>query len=117
MRNSKMLVAGLTGVMAFGAALGNEYNIGSRKQLFIDERFVEEAQNVILRVNPPVKHGPVLLGTHAWENGIVTGAGTVIEDRGKYRLWYTACPASGHPLAPFRLCYAESTDGITWTKP
>jgi len=93
------------------------YSIGSRKQLFIDGRFIEQSEGVNLRMNPPVKHGAVLLGTNSWENGIVTGAGTVIEDGGRFRVWYTACPASGHPLAPFRLCYAESTDGIQWVKP
>ena len=34
-------------------------NIGSRKQLFMDDRFVQEARNVELTVNPPAKAGPV----------------------------------------------------------
>ena len=97
--------------------LAGVVDIGAGKQIFIDTKFVEEPQGVVLRMNQPVKHGPVLLGTNSWENGIVTGAGTVIEDGGRFRVWYTACPASGHPLAPFRLCYAESTDGIHWVKP
>ncbi|MDB6095470.1 MAG: hypothetical protein JWM32_3032 [Verrucomicrobia bacterium] len=91
--------------------------VGLRKQLFMDERFVEQAENVVWRMNSPVKVGAVLTGTNSWENGIVSGAGTVIEDGGKFRLWYTACPASGHPLGLFRLCYAESSDGLTWVKP
>jgi hypothetical protein len=33
--------------------------IGSRKQLFIDERFVAEKHDVALVVNPPVKAGPI----------------------------------------------------------
>jgi hypothetical protein len=107
----------LTGLTASCLAFGNVHHIDGRKQLFIDQRFVEEAQGVTFRVNPPVKHGAVLLGTSSWDNGMLTGAGTVIEDGGKLRMWYTACPASGHPLLPFRLCYAESTDGINWIKP
>ncbi len=100
-----------------GSLFAGIHDIGSRKQLFIDERFVEQPQGVTLRMNPPIKHGPVLLGTDPWDNGIVTAAGTVIEDGGKFRMWYTACPATGHPLLPFRLCYAESIDGINWVKP
>ncbi|MFM8804925.1 MAG: hypothetical protein ACKOK8_13610 [Planctomycetia bacterium] len=33
--------------------------IGSRKQLFIDERFVAEKRDVAIVVNPPVKAGPI----------------------------------------------------------
>lgn len=107
------LVALVTALHLYGSAV----DIASRKQLFIDAKFVEKPQGVVLRMNPPIKLGPVLLGTNSWENGIVTGAGTVIEDGGRFRMWYTACPASGHPLAAFRLCYAESSDGINWVKP
>ena len=41
----------------------------------------------------------------------------MIEDGGKFRMWYTACPPSGLALLPFRICYAESDDGIHWVKP
>lgn len=95
------------------------YDIGNRKQLFIDHKFIEESEGVTLQMNPPVKHGKVMPGTNSWENGIISGAGTLIEDGGKYRLWYTAMPASNLLIddVKFRLCYAESEDGINWEKP
>lgn len=92
-------------------------DIGSRKQLFIDEKFIEHGRGVDLHINPCSKYGVVLAGDNSWENGMVQDAVSIIEDGGKYRMWYTACPASGPELAPFRLCYAESTDGINWVKP
>lgn len=106
----------LTGVaMAHGQ--GSVRDIGDRKQLFIDHRFIQHAEGVELHMNPPVKCGVVLSGNNSWENGMVTDAVTVIEDAGKFRMWYTACPASGPALEPFRLCYAESNDGEHWIKP
>ena len=35
------------------------HNIGTRKQVFIDDRFIVEPRNVGLVVNPPVKAGQV----------------------------------------------------------
>jgi hypothetical protein len=97
-------------------------NVGGRKQLFIDEKFVEQAEGVKWRVNPPLKTGLVLAGTNSWENGLIFGASTVLEDQGKYRLWYTACPVppgkvTNETYHDFFLCYAESTDGTHWLKP
>src|SRR5262245_58543726 len=52
--------------------------------------------------------------------------GTVLHDGGKFRMWYSACHLTqpgDASKADFRLlhqgpvCYAESDDGIQWTKP
>jgi hypothetical protein len=94
-------------------------DIGGRKQLFTDNKFVLDATGVTFRMNPPQKAGKVLVGTQPWENGIVSGGGTVIEDQGKFKMWYTALAAKSGPIndTSWRLCYAESVDGIAWTKP
>jgi hypothetical protein len=51
--------------------------------------------------------------------------GTVLLDEGRFRMWYYAChqgdelhpdPLAGR-LVEGPICYAESEDGITWTKP
>ena len=43
-------------------------DIGSRRQLFIDERFIERSQGIRLRMNPPVQHpDPVLVPDRPWE--------------------------------------------------
>ncbi len=48
--------------------------------------------------------------------------GSVIKIDGKYRMWYVAAgddrlERSGPRFSPWRVAYAESTDGFTWTKP
>ena len=97
-------------------------DIGNRKQLFLDQKFVAESSGVELRMNPPIK----------------TGAGPVPAPApGTTRVlssyWHRAggrwesfdCgirgPVAAHPLqvdrARGRICYAESDDGLHWTKP
>jgi hypothetical protein len=106
------------------AGMAEVHDIGNRKQLFIDSKFIEQPQGVTMRMNPPVKDRMVVVATNPWEEGILSGAGAVIEDGGKFRMWYTANAAHNYLPAPakstpaiFRLCYAESNDGINWVKP
>src|SRR5262245_47018497 len=92
--------------------------IGSRKQLFIDRKFIQSDTGVTLRMNPPVKAGVALTADHPWEQGWLTGSGYVSEDQGRYRMWYAVVPpATRIGEAPGLLCYAESDDGRTWRKP
>lgn len=117
-----MLWASVTGCVAPLAWSAEALDVGGRKQLFIDAKYVEQAEGVRWQVNPPVKTGFVLAGTHDWENGLIFGASTVMEDQGKYRLWYTACPVPpgkvrNETYHGFFLCYAESDDGTHWRKP
>jgi len=109
----------VTAASAAGLLHGQPVPIGDHKQVFLDETLIREAHGIALHVNSPEKAGVVLSGTHTWEDGMIGGYGTVLEDQGKYRMWYTASPAS-HPKidsVQSRLCYAESTDGLHWTKP
>jgi hypothetical protein len=68
--------------------------------------------------NPVVPRGPS--GTP--DSWAVQFYGSVIKIDGKYRMWYVAAgddrlERSGPRSAPWRVAYAESTDGFTWTKP
>ena len=73
-------------------------NIGSRKQLFIDERFVAEKQGVQLAVNPPVKAGPIDVAAET--------APCVVEHDGVCHLYQGL---NG------RTSLWTSTDGLQWT--
>ena len=99
---------------------GEPFDIGGRRQLFIDHRFVAESRGVELSVHPPEKIGPVLTGTEPWDNGVID-YGTVMEDHGRFRMWkYTAAPvvkAGEVDQSISHLCYAESDDALRWTKP
>ena len=92
-------------------------DVADRKQLFIDHRFINTADNVELTVNPPVKlPGPVLRSEHPWE-AFSIGWSCVLEDDGLFKLWYSACGADQWTGGPWYLCYAISRDGLTWEKP
>ena len=91
---------------------GKALPVSDRKQLFIDRLFVDVAENIVLSMNPAQKLGIVLDSTNEpWELG-TGGFFRVIEDGGKYKMYYGAFTEVGKAL-----CYAESTDGLRWTKP
>lgn len=54
---------------------------------------------------------PVLISERAWEGFSVMNP-CVLYENGKYRMWY----AAGETYEPNVLAYAESDDGIHWTK-
>ncbi|MSU37310.1 MAG: hypothetical protein EXS36_19880, partial [Pedosphaera sp.] len=91
-------------------------DIGGRKQLFIDTKFVTNAHNISLEMNPPAKMGQIMAGIHPWETGWWNGSASILEYEGKFKLWYNCSdPQSG--LKQSYLCYAESTDGLIWNRP
>ncbi len=120
MHHSRRFVAGFMILIGALALQADPLDIGSRKQLFIDSRFVTAGHGVELAMNPPIKAGAVLAGSESWDNGFVSAYGTVLQDQGKYRMWYIAGPSIDTGDADYavcRLCYAESDDALHWTKP
>lgn len=94
--------------------------VGTRKQLFIDDRFFAKSEGVRLRMNPPVQHPePVLTADRPWEPLRIGGYNTVLREAdGRFRCWYDAGLKGGPPSeGARRLCYAESADGLHWVKP
>jgi hypothetical protein len=65
----------------------------------------------------PRKHpAPVLLADKPWE-AMSLGWNTLLQDGGRYRLWYEAWDETYKNDYDGRLCYAESDDLIAWRKP
>ena len=94
--------------------------IGNKKQLFVDERFIETSEGIDINMNLPVQHpDPVLIADHPWEREGVSDYNTVFREKdGRFRMWYGAAMHRGLPReGAIRLCYAESDDGIHWDKP
>lgn len=89
--------------------------VGSRKQLFIDRKFIQSSQGIRLVVNPPIKAERVLLPEMPWESKTIEGYHTVLEHDGVYKLWYDATAATQHNPSRFT-CYATSQDGIHWER-
>ena len=93
-------------------------SIGTCKQLFIDQRFIQDSKDVSLTMNPPyMGEDPVLIADRPWEVHI-GGYNTVIKENGLFRMWYDFIPPENDPSGITRgVAYAESNDGINWEKP
>ena len=85
-------------------------DVGTEKQLFIDNRWFFEQRGMTLTVNPPVKTELVMVPETPWERKRV-GAGTIVEHEGRYLMFYTADRARV-PIGEIRRYWADSIDGI-----
>lgn len=91
--------------------------LGNRRELFVDRHLIESLDNVRLVLHPPVDRGPVLqFNQPAWEEKHCTYATVLHSERG-YQLYYRAGLGSDSDLGFQATAYAESADGIHWTKP
>jgi hypothetical protein len=105
--------------------------ISNGPQLFLDNFLIEKISGFTRIMNQPVKSpcNPVLTQTEPWEKRIASTYGTALFEPqlDKYRCWYLANEfedGNGMPLASedsdnikYTICYAESKDGLKWTKP
>ena len=92
-------------------------DIGSRLELFVDHYLIERLQGAQLKLTHPVDAGVAIKFDHPWE-GAFSGYVTVIKDGPTYRMYYRCLPVAGKDGSENEAtCYAESRDGIQWTKP
>lgn len=92
------------------AAVDETVEVGPRKLLFLDDSFIASAENVTRTVHEARKFegNPVLRPAEPWEGKTALLYGSVLREDGRYRMWYHNSQGVG---------YAESADGIEWTKP
>lgn len=96
-------------------------DVGSRRELFVDAYLVDRLSGgATLRLHHPQPREVVMVFDRKWE-GNATAYSTVFEDGGRYRMYYRAWDLSVSdkgvgPLGPQKACYAESEDGIRWTR-
>ena len=96
-------------------------DVGSRRELMVDTHLIDRfAGTAELRLHHPVPREVVLKQDQPWEgnNGSYFN---LFKDGDIYRLYYLAyqvkyVPTDNEPHGLFA-CYAESKDGLTWTKP
>jgi len=95
--------------------------LGTRKQLFIDDYLMESSEGIELKMNPPRRDGAELITPdQPWERGGYIGVySSVVQDQGKVRVWYDLILPTGEgPYDHQRcVCYAESDDGVHFEKP
>ena len=95
-------------------------DVGNRRQLFLDQLFLQDARGVQLRTHQPRKTGEhTIPADRPWEKGGLGPYSSVLWDQGKYHLWYHAMDQKLWDSSPTAgsICYATSEDGITWRKP
>jgi hypothetical protein len=92
-------------------------NVDSEKQLFIDDKFIARSDGVTLTMNTPQQvYEPLLVADRPWE-GRIGAYNTVLKEGDLFRMWYDVSPPEGTSRFIRGAAYAESDDGIHWTKP
>ena len=100
----------------------NPIDIGSRRELFVDNHLIEELEgDIALCLNHPVPREIVIIHDAPWE-GTGSGYHSIFKDGDLYRMYYKAIHfdlsdgklnTESHPRFT---CYAKSGDGIHWRK-
>lgn len=96
-------------------------DIGSRRELLLDEHLIEQLTGQArLRLHHPVPTDDVFVHDTPWE-GNRTLYYTIFRDGDRYRMYYRGSQiettAAGYSIPYNVTCYAESQDGIHWTRP
>ena len=92
-------------------------DLGSRRELFVDQFLIESMDGAALRLHEPRPAGVAIRFDKPWE-GRYCGYVTVIQDGDLYRMYYRGLPVAGADGSDNEVtCYAESRDGHTFTKP
>ncbi|MBI4662440.1 MAG: hypothetical protein HY735_26785 [Verrucomicrobia bacterium] len=104
-------------------AADSPLDIGSRRELFVDDALVEKLTGKAeLRLHHPVPQEIAIVHDAPWE-GSGSGYHSIFKDGEIYRMYYAAYQLSATPAEskirtrPLLCCYAESKDGIHWIKP
>jgi hypothetical protein len=89
-------------------------SIGER-QLFLDDHGISKIDGLQRTLHQPEKRGAVIKPNQPWETTLQTRCAPVWDEQAKrYKLWLiTSTPAPGVAGTT----YAESVDGVNWTKP
>ena len=104
--------------------------LDSTHQLFVDDFLLAERHDLRRELHQPVKHpaNPILQPEQPWEKqtgGFIVDLVVRDQKTGRFRMWYTVGPLPNDEMPPQKggkalylpTCYAESDDGVRWTKP
>ena len=90
--------------------------IGSRRECFFDTYLIDEEKTTAeVRIHHPQRKGTVLVHDEPWE-GNGSNYHNMFYDNGVWRMYYLAWKMLSENDG-IRVAYAESPDGIHWTKP
>ena len=88
-------------------------DIGTDRQLFVDNFWISEARGVTRTMHHPERKEVAIAGEHPWEQRAIGCAG-FMHDGDRFRAWYRCAVDEA---STYCTAYAESIDGIHWEKP
>ncbi len=88
-------------------------DIGSRRELFVDDYLIDSMKGTALRLARPQSAEVILKADRPWEGAFNFGNNVILHE-GLYRLYYRGLDTE---VGKSFLCYATSRDGISWEKP
>jgi len=91
-------------------------HIGTNRQLFVDDLLLAEANGVKRKLHSPIPQEVVLPMEQPWE-GKTSWASVIIKDGEKFSIWYRVAPHEDVKPRWSGTAYADSKDGIHWTRP
>ncbi|MDB6027561.1 MAG: hypothetical protein JWM68_3784 [Verrucomicrobiales bacterium] len=104
-------------VSLLSSSAGEVIELGSRRELFVDKFLIEKMESAQLKMHEPHREEPALKFDAPWEGGWSCYV-TVMKDGDIFRMIYRGLPIATKDGTPNEsVCYAESKDGIAWTKP
>lgn len=107
------------GSLGIAASADSPLDIGSRRELFVDDFLIASMTGAELKLHKPAPREVVLVCDSPWE-GNTSAYYTLFRDNDRFRAYYRGWHFDekikkwAHPEFT---CYAESRDGIKWKKP
>lgn len=115
--NTKSRIAVAMAAFALSLSVPGAIQLDDRLELFVDDFLIERLDGAALKLHEPTTAGVALRFDQPWE-GAFCGYVTVLKDKNLFRMYYRGLPKAGRDGSDDEVtCYAESQDGITWTKP
>ncbi|MEE2659064.1 MAG: hypothetical protein VX733_11205 [Candidatus Latescibacterota bacterium] len=101
-----------------GAPSKEVIDLGSRRELFVDDFLIDRSHNVELRLHKPVPRNVAIEHDTPWE-GNTCCYHTVFRDDRLFRAYFRGShyTPDGTSMGREVVCYAESYDGIEWHRP
>ena len=106
------------GSMGLAAPVDEPINVGSRLELFVDDYLIDRMTTAVLELQHPTPRELSMVYDKPWEGNDCTYH-TVFQDVELYRMYYRGNnwdPKTGQSSGEC-VCYAQSTDGISWERP
>jgi hypothetical protein len=105
--------------LTFAAESTAPIALGARRELFLDDFLIASLAGAALHAHQPQPRGVVITCDAPWE-GNSSAYYTLFADDDRFRMYYRGSQwdvAAKKEARPELACYAESRDGLTFTKP